>query len=307
MEKAKPIISVVIPTHNRLDLLEKAVHSIYAQTLMPHELIVVDDGSNPGITEHIFDDAPEALKTILIRHDSPMGAPEARNTGITKASGSWIAFLDDDDSFFAEKVEAVSRCITNNPDSDVIYHPARINMVGLNVSYYNKPQSINPVDNAFELIYSKNIIGGTSMAVVKKAIMLNVGMFSNQMPALQDMELWLKLAKANAHFYLLNEVLTDYYFYPEKKSITKNIESRKQALAIIKSKYSSELIEISNKETQQGSLKSNVFIALINMQTKTAFYQQLKLFRKTLRFKDFALLLLIPLGPRWVFKVRSFL
>lgn len=310
MEQSNSSISVVLPTHNRLDLLEKAVHSIYAQTLMPLELIVVDDGSVPMVTDKIFTDAPKGLKTLLLRHDSPMGAPEARNSGIRKALGKWVAFLDDDDAFFPEKIEMVNRYIANNPDVDLIYHPAKIHMVGLNVVYYSKPQPINTLDNAFELIYKKNQIGGTSMTIVKKQSMIDVGLFSKHLPALEDLELWLKLAKVRASFLLLDKPLTHYHFYTGKKSITKNIEARDRAMVLINEAFKEEItaLELINEEDSSARyLKSNVFIALINMQKKEALIQQMKLFRHTMRINDFLPLLVIPFGSKWVFKLRSYL
>ena len=89
-----PQLSIVIPTHNRPDMLKKAVDSAIAQTTSDLEVIVVDDGSIPPIADDRFD-----AKVSVHRHPSPRGASAARNTGILLAKGTYTAFLDDDDTF----------------------------------------------------------------------------------------------------------------------------------------------------------------------------------------------------------------
>jgi glycosyltransferase involved in cell wall biosynthesis len=97
-----PEISVVIPTHNRRDLLSLTLRSVLRQRDVDLEVVVVDDGSG--------DDTPEFLRRVtdprvrVLRHAAPQGVSTARNHGIEEARGRWVAFLDDDDLWAPRKL-----------------------------------------------------------------------------------------------------------------------------------------------------------------------------------------------------------
>lgn len=96
-------VSVVIPTHNRLELLKRAVTSALAQTVPDLEVIVVDDGSSDGTAAWLAEQQEPRLR--FLRHDTPRRAPAARNAGTRLARGEWIAYLDDDDVWYPNKLE----------------------------------------------------------------------------------------------------------------------------------------------------------------------------------------------------------
>lgn len=100
-------ISVVIPTYNRAAEIAAAVDSVLAQTLSPHEVIVVDDGSTDATAEVL---APLLDRIRLVRKPNG-GASSARNRGVIEATGDWIAFLDSDDTWDADKLEKQAACI----------------------------------------------------------------------------------------------------------------------------------------------------------------------------------------------------
>lgn len=93
--------SVIIPTYNRLGILQRAIDSVYAQTQQAEEIIVVDDGSTDGTYEYISTHYPQ----IILQEQSNKGVSAARNNGFTKASTQWIALLDSDDEWLPEKME----------------------------------------------------------------------------------------------------------------------------------------------------------------------------------------------------------
>lgn len=97
-----PKLSIIIPTHNRPEMLENAIKSATSQTITDLEIIVVDDGSSQPVNISLLDS-----RVLIHRHESPKGASAARNTGISFASSKYIAFLDDDDTItpdFAERM-----------------------------------------------------------------------------------------------------------------------------------------------------------------------------------------------------------
>lgn len=95
-------VTVVIPTRNRPDLVTRAVHSALAQTYRNLEVIVVVDGSDPSTVACLGAIADPRLTVVAL--ESNIGAAKARNLGVERARGAWIAFLDDDDLWMPEKV-----------------------------------------------------------------------------------------------------------------------------------------------------------------------------------------------------------
>ncbi|MFD2837427.1 glycosyltransferase family 2 protein [Azotobacter vinelandii] len=94
-----PLVSVYIPTRNRLEKLERALRSVLGQTYANHEILVCDDASTDGTFERISRLARSERKIRYLRNPAPRGACSARNLGIFAARGEFITGLDDDDEF----------------------------------------------------------------------------------------------------------------------------------------------------------------------------------------------------------------
>lgn len=107
-----PLVSVVIPTHGRPELVKRAVGSALDQTFLSLEVIVVIDGVDADTTNALSTIQDPRLHTICLAER--VGGAEARNTGVRSSQGSWIAFLDDDDEWLPQKLEkqlAVARTL----------------------------------------------------------------------------------------------------------------------------------------------------------------------------------------------------
>ncbi|MEZ4547537.1 MAG: glycosyltransferase family A protein [Thermodesulfobacteriota bacterium] len=98
-----PKVSVIIPTHNRADLLKAAIQSVLDQTYTDFELLVCDDASNDHTQDTVagFSDP----RIIYKRYEKNSGVVELRNNAVNSSSGEYIAFLDDDDEWLPEKLE----------------------------------------------------------------------------------------------------------------------------------------------------------------------------------------------------------
>ncbi len=98
-----PTVSVIIPTYNRANLVSRAIKSVLNQTYQDFEIIVVDDCSEDNTEEIVksFNDS----RIRYIKHKKNKGGSAARNTGIKRARGKYIAFLDDDDEWLPSKLE----------------------------------------------------------------------------------------------------------------------------------------------------------------------------------------------------------
>jgi len=98
-----PLISAVIPTRNRPEIVKRAVHSALNQTYSNLEVVVVVDGPDPLTTQELAVIPDPRLRVIVLPQSE--GGSGARNAGVQAAQGSWIAFLDDDDEWTPSKIE----------------------------------------------------------------------------------------------------------------------------------------------------------------------------------------------------------
>jgi len=97
----RPLVSVIIPTYNRLHTLDRAIKSVLCQTNDNLEIIVIDDGSTDGTDNYIKNIEDDRI--VYIKHEFNKGVSAARNTGIMASKGEFIALLDSDDEWMPEK------------------------------------------------------------------------------------------------------------------------------------------------------------------------------------------------------------
>jgi len=121
-----PLVSVVITTFNRSALVGRAIESVLRQTLDDLELIVVDDSSTDDTVDVVtgIDDP----RLTLVRHETNLGLAEARNSGIRRARGRFVCFLDDDDAWLPDKLEIqlVAFDRAEDPNRVLVYSQVRV-------------------------------------------------------------------------------------------------------------------------------------------------------------------------------------
>lgn len=301
-------VSVVIPTHNRPEGLALSLKSIVEQSLFPAEVIVVDDGSVPAIKNSIFVDFPATVKCVLLRNEQPKGGNNARNRGITAATSEFIAFLDDDDQFKKNKVGIVTEAIKENPTVELFYHPAHIHMVKEKIKYYSKPYQFKLHDDKLRLLLVSNCIGGTPMTIVRRQSLIDVGLFDEEMPALQDYELWLRLAKNGCSFRFLDKPLTNYYHTSKKSSVSKSLSINARAVNLIEKKYSAEYEMLSKLEIKAHACwkkKMIIHKSLLNGDLALAIKCQFQLFVLSPSVINVASFFVMLFGPKAVFKLKA--
>lgn len=179
-------ISVVIPTHNRAHTLCRALDSVLAQTLSPAEVIVVDDGST--------DATPQLLKTtypeVIALRQNNRGVSHARNRGIAAARNDWIAFLDSDDRWLADKLASQASALRDAPafrfchsDELWIRDGRRVNPMRKHAKHGGE---------MFMHCLARCAIS-PSTALLHRALLDDVGGFDETLPACEDYDLWLRI------------------------------------------------------------------------------------------------------------------
>jgi glycosyltransferase involved in cell wall biosynthesis len=179
-----PLVTAIIPTHNRGALLKRAVDSVLAQTYPSIEIIVVDDGSTDD-TPRIIDVLAADNPLVYIRHDRPKGAPAARNAGIERASGRYIAGLDDDDEWMPERIEKLVAAI----DDEIACVTSDDLLISERRTLRWRKRPIITLD---DLLLS-NAVG--NQVLVEREKLVAVGGFDESLEAAQDYDLWIRLAE----------------------------------------------------------------------------------------------------------------
>jgi glycosyltransferase involved in cell wall biosynthesis len=184
------LVSVVIPTHNRIRLLTTTLRSALRQRDVELEIIVVDDGST--------DDTPDFLRSVgdprvhVLRRDRPRGVSAARNMGIEHAQGDWIAFLDDDDLWAPMKLALQLRAGADVGSTWIYAGAVKIDGTQRIIGGTPPP---TPEDVMARLPGWSIIPGGCSGVVVKRTTVARVGVFDERMVNLADWDLWIRLAR----------------------------------------------------------------------------------------------------------------
>ena len=197
-------ISAVIPAYNAAGFLPRCLESVFAQTLKPEEVLVVDDGSTDNTAA-----LAEALGAAVIRRQNG-GLSAARNTGIKVASSEWIALLDADDRWAPEKLERQAACA----GSDTVLVYTGVKMFD-DAGVLGEGYAIDAV-SARKMLRYCNPITPSSVLARREALMQDGG-FREDIRACEDWEMWYRLQRLG-QFVAVPDALTDYYVYPNSLS-----------------------------------------------------------------------------------------
>jgi glycosyltransferase involved in cell wall biosynthesis len=187
--KTAPLVSIIIPTRNRSDMLSMALDSVRAQTLANYEVIVVGNGQDPEQAEA---SRQAAIAQGAQYYELPEGnLPAARNLGIRMSKGAWIAFLDDDDLWLPNKLERqVEEAKTTNADMVVCNHVNLLPDGKEQPNGWTYPEGWAPLK---ALCHQK--WGALPSAVlIAKDTLLTVGWFDENQQMGEDGELWRRVA-----------------------------------------------------------------------------------------------------------------
>jgi glycosyltransferase involved in cell wall biosynthesis len=194
-----PKVSVIIPTHNRASMVKEAIESVLAQSYTDRELIVVDDGST-DVTEAALAAFLPQLTYIYQEHK---GVSAARNRGAAMARGEYLAFLDSDDLWLANKLKRQMRFMTSHPDALICYTDEIWIRRGVRVNPMKKHRKYSGM--IFPHCLPLCIISPSS-ALFDRRLFEDAGGFDESFAVCEDYDLWLRIA-AQHPVYLVDEPL----------------------------------------------------------------------------------------------------
>lgn len=274
-------VSVIIPAYNAEKFIKESIDSVLSQTFNNFEIIVIDDGSS----DNTFNIANSYGANVKVYMQNNAGAGAARNYGAKLAKGAWLAFLDADDLWAPEKLE-LQMSISNN----YFWSYTDSYFIGSSHNGSLKSSDVSPhmSGKVVPTLIVNNFIG-TSTVMIRKDIFLSVGGFDQSLRALQDWDLWLKIA-AKYELGYISAPQVKYRVHSNSTSRSTR-KTRKYHLEIIRRTFSPGGVGENYKDLKRLALaESYGVLALISEDTsdfsfswfcalKSALYQPTKLYR----------------------------
>ncbi len=240
------ILSVIIPAYNRATVLPQAIKSVFAQGFEDLEVIVVDDASGDNTQSVITAMAQSDPRIVYIRHPHNQGGAAARNTGIERARGEYIAFLDSDDEWLPHKLARQMELFGKLDASyGVVY-------TGLQVIYEDKKKGevfrASHRGSFLNELLICNCVRTLSSVVVKRHFLQAVGGLDPRLKSCQDWDLYIRLMKL-CPFECIEDPLVVYYVNKEDPSRISNTRaSIIQGHRLIAEKYKEDYKRLSRAE-----------------------------------------------------------
>ncbi len=181
-----PSISVIIPNYNRAHMIGRALDSVLLQSLPATEIIVVDDGSSDRSRGFIRDNYPN----VQLLRQNHKGVSAARNSGIKKARGDWLALLDSDDAWVPEKLEKQYELLMDNKEYKVIHSNELWIRDGLPLRQMKKHRKFGGY--IFQHCLPLCAMSPSSI-MFHRDIIDEVGLFDEGMPVCEDYDMWLRI------------------------------------------------------------------------------------------------------------------
>jgi beta-1,4-mannosyltransferase len=197
------LVSIYMPTRNRVALLKRAVDSVLSQTHRELELWVVDDGSTDATQEYLQCASAADPRLHVLRNEQSVGAPRSRNLAIAQSRGEFITGLDDDDSFHERRIEKLLQAWQQHERAGTRF--SCLFTQDLETSGTERRVSKKPAKVEYEALFFYNLIG--NQIFTRRESLIGAGMFDEHMPAWQDLDLFMRVLKRYGPALLVDEPL----------------------------------------------------------------------------------------------------
>ncbi|MBW2937714.1 glycosyltransferase family 2 protein [Aureisphaera sp. CAU 1614] len=248
-----PLVSIIIPTYNRPEMLRLTLDSLGKQTFLDYEIIVVDDGTANNLNKLLCE---QYNQVYYFKIENSGGPSKPRNFGIKKSKGKYLAFVDDDDLWLPQKLEKQVAILEDHPNYGIVHCPCKvINTLGEETSeIIGKPkdEQLKHGDVSLKMIGRFTLM--TSSVLIRKTVVDAVGNFNEQMPQVgEDTHFWTRCS-FNTKFYYLSEPLVLYRIHD---SMSKRLKGKYFELPYY-------LNEVLNETYRKGQLSKSQYLQLRN-------------------------------------------
>lgn len=190
--KHNPLVSVFIPTRNRLKLLKRALNSVLMQTYENIQIVIVDDFSTDGTRDYLSE-IKDNKKIKVIFNEKQLGATKSKNIGVLESDGEFVTCLDDDDFFLPDRIERFVNYWKNLDKHVAGLFDMAIVMSKYSCNIRNTKKKVSLKD-----LRKRNYIG--NMFFLPKKHIVEAGLFDPDIPAWHDWDLLLRVSKKFGNF-----------------------------------------------------------------------------------------------------------
>ena len=222
------LVSIIITTYNRLELLQKALKSAQKQSYQNIEIIIVDSSDNTDTQNYI-----SQYKNIMYAHSGINHPNVLRNLGIQCSNGEWIAFLDDDDTWNEDKINQQVQCFQNNNIGLCFTGKNIMNNKNQKIKYSYKNGRFKSIKKS---IMWDNFVGITSSIMIHKSVIKKVGDFDESLLALQDYDFIIRVCQ-KFDVKGVNKALVNYKYNHDNTQISQSYLNFLDACKILIKKY----------------------------------------------------------------------
>jgi glycosyltransferase involved in cell wall biosynthesis len=184
-----PLISVVIPVYNNETTIQETIESVLSQSFSDLELIVINDGSQDSTLKIVSSILDPRLKVFSYPN---AGLAATRNRGVSHASGEYISFIDADDLWTADKLEAQFKALQANPQAAVAY--SWTDWIDESGQFLRPGGHISVNGDVFATLLVRDFVESGSNPLIRAEALAEVGGFDESLPAVEDWDMWLRLA-----------------------------------------------------------------------------------------------------------------
>ncbi len=221
MRENHPSISTVITTYQRPDFAMRAARSALAQDYPNHQVFVIEDGSETGLKKQLSELAGNAIHYIA--HSENKGLAAARNTGIQSCNGDYVAFLDDDDEWMADKLsQQAALALESDERCACIYCAAEIVDRSGHRLGENRPRLRGSIRSEIQRVGLHTI---PSSCLFKRDALVKIGGYDDTLRSHIDHDIWMRLSRHDYYCDFVNTLLVRAHEHNNKR-ITNNMAER---------------------------------------------------------------------------------
>lgn len=207
MSEPLPKVSIIVPAYNTSQYIAETLDSIFAQSYIDFEVIVINDGApDTEALERVLE--PYRDRIVYLAQEN-RGLSGARNTGIRAARGEYIALLDSDDAWFPNYLEVQLGILEKDPTIDVLYPDALI--FGDAPEAGRRSMELSPSEGAvdFESLITQRC-NVRVFVTARREVFLRAGLFDESLRSSEDFDLWIRIVKQGGRIAYHRHVLARY-------------------------------------------------------------------------------------------------